>query len=124
MQPTEIAPAVRPGDWVDTAPGLDDMDYSRYMMRIPTERYTSRALAERERERIWMRVWQVAGRVDELPEAGDWKEYRIYDQSFLVVRGADGELRGFVNACRHRGNVLCREASGNTGKRFVCPYHL
>jgi phenylpropionate dioxygenase-like ring-hydroxylating dioxygenase large terminal subunit len=124
MQPTDIAPVVRPGDWVDTAPGLDDMDFSRHMMRIPTDRYTSRELAERERERIWMRVWQVVGRVDELPEGGDWKEYRIYDQSFLVVRGKDRELRGFVNACRHRGNVLCREPSGNTGSRFVCPYHL
>jgi phenylpropionate dioxygenase-like ring-hydroxylating dioxygenase large terminal subunit len=69
-----------------------------------------------------MRVWQVAGRVDELPEAGDWKEYRIYDQSFLIVRGKDGALRGFVNACRHRGNVLCRGGSGNSA-RFVC-HHL
>ena len=32
-------------------------------------------------------------------------------------------LRGFVNACRHRGNQLCRETGGNTA-RFVCPYHL
>ena len=71
-----------------------------------------------------MRVWQIAGRVDELPEAGDWKEHRIYDQSYLVVRGKDGALRGFVNACRHRGNVLCRDPKGNAGARFVCPYHL
>lgn len=124
MQPTDIAPVVRPGDWVDTAPGLDDIDFSRYLMRIPTDRYTSPEFAEREREHIWMKVWQVAGRVDELPNVGDWKEHRIYDQSFLVVRGRDGVLRGFVNACRHRGNVLCRESSGNTGSRFVCPYHL
>lgn len=115
--------STRPGDWVDTGPGLADLDFDRYQMQISTDRYTSRDFAEREREKIWMRVWQVAGRVDELPEAGDWKEYRIYDQSFLIVRGKDGEIRGFVNACRHRGNVLCRGGSGNTA-RFVCPYHL
>ena len=114
----------RPGEWVDTAPGLADLDFDRYKMRISTDRYTSGEFAERERERIWLRAWQVVGRVDELPEPGDWKEYGIYDQSFLVVRGKDGELRGFVNACRHRGNALCREPSGNTGSRFVCPYHL
>lgn len=124
MSTTEIAPATRPGDWVDTAPGLDDIDFGQYLMRIPTDRYTSRQVADQERERIWTKVWQVAGRVDELPDAGDWKEHRIYDQSFLVVRGKDGRLRGFVNACRHRGNVLCRESSGNAGNRFVCPYHL
>jgi phenylpropionate dioxygenase-like ring-hydroxylating dioxygenase large terminal subunit len=124
MSATDIAGAVRPGDWVDTAPGLDDIDADAYLTRVPTDRYRSREIAERERERIWMKVWQVAGRVDELPNPGDWKEHRIQDQSFLVVRGADGQLRGFVNACRHRGNVLCRDGSGHTGRRFVCPYHL
>lgn len=113
----------RPGEWVDTGPGLSDLDFDRYDMRVSTDRYTSREFAAREREAVWMRVWQVVCRVDQLPEAGDWREYEIYDQSFLVVRGKDGRLRGFVNACRHRGNVLCRGGSGNTA-RFVCPYHL
>ena len=124
MSATDIAPAVRSGDWVDTAPGLDDIGTDRYPTQIPTDRYRSPEIADQERDRIWKRVWQVAGRVDELAEPGDWKEHRVYDQSFLVVRGADGVLRGFVNACRHRGNVLCRDGRGNTGKRFVCPYHL
>ncbi len=123
MSATDIAPAVRPGDWVDTAPGLDDIDADRYPTQIPTDRYRSREIADDERDQIWMKAWQVAGRVDDLPRAGDWSEYRIHDQSFLVVRGVDGELRGFVNACRHRGNVLCRESSGHAGRRFVCPYH-
>lgn len=113
----------RPGEWVDTGPGLSDLDFDRYDMRVSTDRYTSREFAAREREAVWMRVWQVVCRVDQLLEAGDWREYEIYDQSFLVVRGKDGRLRGFVNACRHRGNVLCRGGSGNTA-RFVCPYHL
>ena len=102
---------------------FDDLDFDRLPRRIPTNCYTSREYAERERELIWMRVWQIAGRVDELPEPGDWKEYRIFDQSYLVVRGNDGEIRGFVNACRHRGNILCREAKGHS-VRFTCPYHL
>lgn len=124
MSTTDIDNATRPGDWVDTAPGLDDMAFDRYLMRIPTDRYTSAEYAQRERDNVWMRVWQIAGRVDDLPDPGDWKAHQIGDQSFLVVRGKDGELRGFVNACRHRGNVLCRQPSGNTGNRFVCPYHL
>lgn len=124
MTSTELDGAVRPGDWVLTAPGLGDLDFGRYEMQISTDRYTSSEYAERERDKIWMRVWQVACRVDEVPEPGDWKEYAVLDQSFLIVRGKDGVLRGFVNACRHRGNVLCREGQGNTGSRFTCPYHL
>jgi choline monooxygenase len=39
----------------------------------------------------------------------------------LVVRGRDGELRGFVNVCRHRGHVLC-EADARR-ETIQCPYH-
>ena len=87
-------------------------------MRIPTDRYTSHEYLERES--IWMRVWQKAGRVDEVPKVGDWKEYRIFDQSFVIVRGKDDKLRGFVNACRHRGNRLCNVRQGvQGGEAFV-----
>ena len=111
------------GERIAASQGLLDLGYDKAKMRIGTDRYTSRSFAEREREMIWNRTWQVAGRVDELPEAGDWKEYRIYDQSFLVIRGSDGRIRGFVNACRHRGNVLCPDRKGKSA-RFTCPYHL
>jgi phenylpropionate dioxygenase-like ring-hydroxylating dioxygenase large terminal subunit len=114
--------STRPGEWVDAATGLGDIEAGRFRMNIPTDRYISAEFAEREREQIWLRVWQVAGRVSELPNTGDWKEYRILDQSYVIVRGKDGVIRGFVNACRHRGNVLC-EGRG-TMKRFLCPYHL
>lgn len=114
---------IRPGEWVDSASGLDDLGAGTYNMRISTDRYTSRDYAEREREAIWMRVWQVAGRVDDLPNIGDWQVYQIFDQSYIIVRGKDGDLRGFVNACRHRGNRLCT-GTGNARRGFTCQYHL
>jgi len=113
----------RPGEWVDTAMGLADFTFTEYPMRITTDRYTSPEFAARERAAIWMRTWQVAGRSDDVAAVGDWMEYRIYDQSYVVVRGTDGVLRGFVNACRHRGNQLCTGGKGNA-PRLVCPYHL
>lgn len=114
---------VRPGEWIDHGMGLADIDFSQYRMDIPTDRYTDPEYVERERDNIWMRVWQVAGRESHLPNVGDWKEYRLLDQSFILVRGKDAKIRGFVNACRHRGNVLCRGGTGSV-KQFVCPYHL
>jgi phenylpropionate dioxygenase-like ring-hydroxylating dioxygenase large terminal subunit len=116
--------ATRPGEWVDTALGLADIGPATFDMRISTDRYTSREYQGREREAIWMRVWQIAGRVDDLPKVGDWKEYRIVDQSFVIARGKDEKLRGFVNACRHRGNVLCTGGTGNAKRGFLCQYHL
>jgi phenylpropionate dioxygenase-like ring-hydroxylating dioxygenase large terminal subunit len=113
-----------PGEWVQNATGLDDISPDRYQMNIPTARYVSLEFVDQERDSIWMKVWQIVGRADELTKPGDWKQYRIFDQSFIVVRGKDDKIRGFVNACRHRGNVLCREASGNAKRGFLCQYHL
>lgn len=112
-----------PGAWMEAAPLIQDVDFSDWAMRISTERYRSAEYdeRERERERLWRRAWQIAGRTDELPEPGDWKVHRVHDQSWLLVRGKDGVIRGFVNACRHRGNRLC-EGSGNAA-RFTCRYH-
>lgn len=113
--------AVLPGEWMDRAPLIPEIDFSGYRMRVPTDRYNSAEYQERELGQLWMRVWQIAGREDEIPQPGDWKVHSIYDQSFIVVRGKDGIIRGFVNACRHRGNRLC-EHTGNSS-RFTCRYH-
>jgi nitrite reductase/ring-hydroxylating ferredoxin subunit len=108
--------------WVDATKPLPELDFDRLPMRLSTDRYTSVEYQARERNLIWMKVWQIVGRADELPNAGDWKEYRIFDQSFVVVRGNDAKIRGFVNACRHRGNHLC-QGKGHSA-RLLCPYHL
>jgi len=111
----------KPGSWMDTAPYLAQMDFSGFKREVSTERYRSRDYQLRERHALWMRVWQIAGRADEIPATGDWIEYRLFDQSWLLVRGRDGNVRGFVNACRHRGNRLC--AGKGHASLFLCPYH-
>ncbi|RZJ97717.1 MAG: aromatic ring-hydroxylating dioxygenase subunit alpha [Novosphingobium sp.] len=111
----------RPGAVIDQGPLIAEIDFAAFAMRVSTARYHAADHHRRERERLWMRVWQAAGRAYDIPEAGDWMEYRLFDQSFLIVRGRDDRIRGFVNACRHRGNALC-EGKGRSA-RFTCPYH-
>lgn len=53
---------------------------------------------------------------------GDFVTEDVAGQSLLVVRGTDGAVRVFLNVCRHRGNRLCYEATGNK-KAFSCSYH-
>jgi phenylpropionate dioxygenase-like ring-hydroxylating dioxygenase large terminal subunit len=110
-----------PGAWMDRATPISDVDFRPYRMKIPTDRYNSADYARRELERLWLRTWQIAGRAEEIPESGDWKEHKIEDQSFLIIRGKDGVIRGFVNACRHRGNHLCK-GKGRSA-RLTCQYH-
>lgn len=91
--------------------------------RIPKVRYTSPEFARLELDWLWPRVWQIACREEELPEPRDFVEYRIGDQSILVVRGDDGEITAFHNACLHRGTQLA-EGSGCFADGFVqCRYH-
>ncbi|BBY96644.1 aromatic ring-hydroxylating oxygenase subunit alpha [Mycolicibacterium fallax] len=113
----------QPGYWFDNALALDDIESGRYRMDISTGRYVDADVVRAEHDNIWMKVWQAAGRESELPEVGDWKEYQLLDQSFLLIRGRDHRVRGFVNACRHRGNVLCK-GSGNAKRGILCQYHL
>jgi len=98
-----------------------DIDFDSINLEISTDRYISRDYADREREAVWMKTWQIVGRADELPQTGDWKEHLIFNQSYVIVRGSDGKLRGFVNACRHRGNKIC--AGKGNSPRLTCAYH-
>jgi nitrite reductase/ring-hydroxylating ferredoxin subunit len=90
-------------------------------VRLDTARYTSKEFLADELERLWMRVWQPAARVDDLPDVGSWREYRIGAKSFVIVRGSDGVIRAFRNSCLHRGLLLC-EGQGRSNS-LRCPYH-
>ncbi len=89
---------------------------------IPVSRYTSPEFARRENDRLWPRVWQLACTLDHVARPGDWYEYRAGGFSIVVVRGDDGELRAFQNACRHRGSALC-EGAGSDLAEIRCPFH-
>jgi len=90
-------------------------------VEVPVAYYTSRRYHELEKERIWSRVWQVACREEQIPEPGDQLVYDIVDKSYLIVRGPDGRVRAFVNACLHRGRAL-RDYDGNAHE-IRCPFH-
>ncbi len=96
--------------------------YERYAETelIPSERYTSREWLRLEYERLWPRVWQMAGREEDIPEVGDFLEYKIGDQSILLVRATTDTIKAFHNSCMHRGTLLV-EGQGNVRDRPCTP---
>jgi phenylpropionate dioxygenase-like ring-hydroxylating dioxygenase large terminal subunit len=88
---------------------------------ISIDRYISREWFEREKERLWGRVWQFACREEHIPNPGDYTIYDIVGQSFVIVRGEDGTIRAFPNACLHRGRQL-KQYSGHCSE-IRCPFH-
>ena len=57
-----------------------------------------------------------------LPQNGSYIARNASKTPLLVVRGEDGAVRAFINACRHRGMQVAN-GSGCKKKAFVCPYH-
>src|ERR1700722_13776915 len=90
--------------------------------RIPSARYYDEAFFRLEREYFWPRVWQMACRLEEIPELGDWVEYRNLDPSVIVVRPRSG-IKAFQNACRHRGVQLAAGHGNRKARGFICPFH-
>ena len=48
--------------------------------------------------------------------------FDLMDESVIVTRDEQGQVRALANVCRHRGSRVCLEQRGHT-KRFTCPYH-
>jgi Rieske 2Fe-2S family protein len=90
---------------------------------LPGRDYTVPDVFELERERVFFRSWFYLGRADELAEPGALLATDVAGEGIVVVRGRDGELRGFYNVCRHRGSRLCEPGQGRVKGAIKCPYH-
>jgi len=94
----------------------------------PVEAFVSPEYARAEADRLWSKVWQVAGRLEEIPKPGDYITYEIGEDSILIVRTAATAIKAYHNVCPHRGRRLIdtppgeNRACGNK-KAFVCGFH-
>ena len=92
---------------------------------IPIEPYVSRDYFEKERAQIFRKVWLNVGRVEQIPNPGDYfvKDLAVLQTSILIVRGKDGAIRAFHNMCAHRGNKLVADTGGTCKGLFTCKFH-
>ena len=91
--------------------------------RVRKERYFDPDFYELEVEQLWPRVWQMACRLEEIPEPRDFVEYEFLDQSVVVVRTDDmaacarSRTRAVIVACGSS------RAAGTCASGFMCPFH-
>jgi phenylpropionate dioxygenase-like ring-hydroxylating dioxygenase large terminal subunit len=89
---------------------------------VPSADYVDPERLRKERE-VLFRTYPLAVTLScRLPGTNDFVTEEVAGRSVLVVRGGDGVVRAFVNACRHRANTLCTAAAGSAS-RFTCGYH-
>ena len=91
---------------------------------VPIDAFISQEQFDLERERIFKKVWLHIGRVEEIPNAGDYfvRDLAFCNTSIIVVRGKDGTVNAFHNMCSHRGNKIAWD-NGGTCQNFTCKFH-
>lgn len=92
-------------------------------LTLPGRYYTSSRVFEDELEHIFYDRWVCVGREAEVARPGDYRVMKVGNESVIVARDAEGALRAFYNVCRHRGTLICTEASGHSSDCLRCPYH-
>ena len=95
-------------------------DLSDTIWREPVENYRSQARFDQEME-LFKRLPLVYCPSAALPDAGSYVARTLAGVPLVAVRGEDGVVRAFHNACRHRGMILA-EGDGNA-RSLICRYH-
>jgi phenylpropionate dioxygenase-like ring-hydroxylating dioxygenase large terminal subunit len=89
---------------------------------VPLSRYTDPVFYRAEMDKVFRGTWLFAGHESEWPAAGHYRTLPIPFAPVIVVRGQDGELRAFLNSCRHRGAPVVRD-EGGSAQHLVCQFH-
>jgi choline monooxygenase len=88
---------------------------------LPYAWYTDEELLRRERSLIFARSWQYAGRAAQVEQPGSFLATDAGGIPIVVTRDENGELRAFLNVCRHRGAVLTEDCGERS--TIQCRYH-
>ncbi len=103
------------GNW---PPSWQTLDHG-----IRVGRYTDPRFLELEFEKLWSKVWQIATRIDAIPEVNDFYTYNIGERSVFIVRTDEETVKAFHNVCPHRGTALAEGLGSFEHGNVICPFH-
>jgi Rieske 2Fe-2S family protein len=90
---------------------------------LPRRFYADPEFYRAELDRFYFARWICAGRVDQIPNAGDYFVRTVGDDSVIITRDRSGAVHALFNVCRHRGTRICEQPEGHFVERIQCPYH-
>lgn len=84
--------------------------------------FTDAELFELEMRYIFEGNWIYLAHESQIPNIGDYFTTYIGRQPVVITRDKQNELNLLINACSHRGAMLCRRKTDNR-KTLTCPFH-
>lgn len=90
--------------------------------QVSRQIFTDPALYRVELDQVFGRAWLFLAHDTQLPKPGDFLNTFMGEDPILVIRQNDGSIKAFLNACTHRGPLLCQAEEGRA-KTFQCTYH-
>ena len=75
-----------------------------------------------EMKYIFKGNWFYLAHESQLPNNNDYLTTYIGRQPIVISRDKEGVLHALINACSHKGAMLCRRKKDNRGT-FTCPFH-
>jgi glycine betaine catabolism A len=103
-------------------PISDLLSQDRKGHTLPRELYVSEEAFQFDTQVMLKSVWLYACTSAHVKNPGDYFVFELANNSIIIVRGRDNEVRAFWNSCRHRGARICLEQTGRA-PRLMCPYH-
>ncbi|MFY7838110.1 MAG: aromatic ring-hydroxylating oxygenase subunit alpha [Novosphingobium sp.] len=99
-----------------------DLALDRPGFTLPRDLYVGEDAYRFDSQVMLKSVWLYACTVAHVKKPGDFYVFELGNNSVMIIRGKDGEVRAFYNTCTHRGARICGTATGNA-PRLTCPYH-
>ena len=99
-----------------------EIDAARGVYRGRRDAYTDPDLFELEMRYIFEGNWIYLAHESQLPNNGDYLTVNMGRQPVVLTRDRNGGLNALINACSHKGAMLCRRKKDNRAT-FTCPFH-
>lgn len=89
----------------------------------PVSSYTDQARYNTEVKNIIRKRPIPVVAAAKLSKAYDYIALEVAEIPIIVFRNSDGQIKTFLNVCRHRGARLVVNGEGHSTKEFTCPFH-